>query len=106
MSIITKIRNWFRPTVHVILRDSTTPITHKRAWTGEGSRIERDILYHLQYGPMTRRQLDDVLDVQTAAIVLPRMVERGLILKSGVKPFVYCATPKGLKHAQDSEVST
>ncbi len=61
-----------------------------RLWTGRGSATERDILFHLQYGPMTRRQLDDVLDVTTAGLHLRLMIDRGLIrIVRGTWPFVY-----------------
>lgn len=72
------------------------PPEHKaprvRPWTGEGSRTESNILYHLQYGPMTRAELDAVLDVQTAGIYLPLMVRRGQVcVDRSRRPFVYSA---------------
>ena len=59
-------------------------------WTGEGSGTALGIKHHLQFGPLTRRQLDDLLDVTTAGLLLPRMVERGEVrVIAGTRPYRY-----------------
>lgn len=60
-------------------RPSSPHATRKRVWTGAGSGTEQAILLHLSRGPMTRAELNAVLDVTTSGLILPRMVERGVI---------------------------
>lgn len=77
-----------RPPQHTY-RPSPPPLQRSQ-WTGAGSLTEDNIRHHLQFGPMTREQLNDVLDTQTAGLCLPRMVERGLVRKlPGTRPFRY-----------------
>lgn len=61
------------------LSNAVAPRFKRAAWTGRESRTRADILKHLTKGPMTRAQLNAVLDVTTAQSHLPRMVEDGII---------------------------
>ena len=80
-----------RPTPVAVL-DSRfgTPPTPKTKYTGADSQTQFQIRHHLRYGPLTRRELDDLLDVQTACIHLPLMVERGeLTVDKSRRPYRY-----------------
>lgn len=84
-----KLTNWLLnepPAAVIVLRPCAEPLAPvtRSEWTGAGSLTERQILHHLQYGPMTRRELESVMDVTTAGILLPRLVERGLVKAAGV----------------------
>ena len=88
------LRRWLKPDIAPV-RESVymkelPGRKAERPWTGAGSGTEAGILHHLQYGPMTRKQLDAVLDVTTAGLLLPRMVDRRQIrIVRGTWPFLY-----------------
>lgn len=90
MNLWRKLRDWWNPPVIVRVRRPIALKKSPRPWNGEGSLTADNILHHLQYGPLTRQQLDDLLDVTTAAIHLPKMIARGEVRKiPGTRPVKY-----------------
>ena len=81
-AVAKRIRLWFiKP---------TPPLPRVRVWSGKDSFTENQILKHLETGPMTRKELDAVLETKTAMACLPRMVERGIIrLVDKRRPYKY-----------------
>lgn len=93
VGLIVHAAQWYRALgqSRLVFKDEITPrLSKPRPWTGEGSKTEMQILHHLQYGPMTRHQLNEVLDVTTAGIYLPKLVARQKVrIIDGTWPFRY-----------------
>jgi hypothetical protein len=94
-AIRAKLAAWIAPPISApdpLPRRPVSRVRHKSSWTGNGSRTEADILklFTSHDVRLTRKQINQRLDVTTSAMVLPRMVERGLLVVDGeFVPYVY-----------------
>ena len=91
MKLLQRLKQWWNPPTVVTVRrhGRSRRGVGERPWTGADSLTAMNIRHHLQYGPMTRQQLNDVLDVTTASIHLPQMVKRGEVRKLNGRPARY-----------------
>ena len=91
MNLFGRLLQRLKPQAVIVLPDPARVVApHTRLqWRGEDSQTRQDILWHLQFGPMTRRQIDAVLDVQTAGLLLPRLVEAGAVVRTKTRPYKY-----------------
>lgn len=62
-----------------------------RSYVGDDSKTWRDIVAAFaSHGPMTRKMLDEHLEVTTSAVHLPRMVERNVLrVQPKSWPYIY-----------------
>jgi hypothetical protein len=96
-----RIAQWLDPPRH----KRRTPRTHQYVskWTAEGSKTEGDILALFTDDDieMTQRDISACLNVKTAAMVLPRLVERGkLLIVDKTRPYRYRRTGIIFSHQQ------
>ncbi len=101
-----RLANWIDPpAVLVVKRRRVSVKTRRTPYTGDQSGTRQEIIRLLDlWGPATRKQLQERMNVTTAGIHLPLMVRVGLVrVQPGTWPYVYELVRYGPVDSRSSE---